>query len=120
MQINGFRSLTAALGAGHDPGIDGVEATTKMFWSEYHQEVMELALDILGMEGQILTGPPGEVFVPGYGSRRGREDYPLSVLQSLFFASRSETIWGGTAQIQRNIVGERILGLPPEPKGAAT
>jgi alkylation response protein AidB-like acyl-CoA dehydrogenase len=42
--------------------------------------------------------------------------YPASPLQSSFFFSRSETIWGGTAQIQRNIVGERFLGLPKEPR----
>jgi alkylation response protein AidB-like acyl-CoA dehydrogenase len=37
-------------------------------------------------------------------------------LQGSFFFSRSETIWGGTAEIQRNIIGERALGLPKEPK----
>jgi alkylation response protein AidB-like acyl-CoA dehydrogenase len=118
MEINGLRSLTAILGERKDPGVGALGATNKMFWSEYHQQVMELAMDILGMDGQILTGSLGEEFVPGYGRRRGRADYPVSTLQSSFFFSRSETIWGGTAQIQRNIVGERVLGLPKEPKPA--
>jgi alkylation response protein AidB-like acyl-CoA dehydrogenase len=47
---------------------------------------------------------------------RGRTDYPVSDTQASFFFSRSETIWGGTAEIQRNIIGERALGLPKEPK----
>ena len=105
--------MTAALGA-----------TNKMFWSEAHQETMLLAMDILGLEGQILLGqgsPDGKGTQDGQamllpGARRGRSDYPVSNLQSLFFFSRSETIWGGSAEIQRNIVGERVLGLPKEPK----
>ncbi|HSS11510.1 MAG TPA: acyl-CoA dehydrogenase family protein, partial [Acidimicrobiales bacterium] len=116
MQINGLRSLTAILGQRKDPGVTALGATNKMFWSEYHQEVLELAMGVLGMDGQILTGSLDEEFVPGYGRRRGRKDYPVSALQASFFFSRSETIWGGTAEIQRNIVGERVLGLPKEPK----
>ena len=103
MQIAGYRSLTAAVGGTNDGGVAALEATNKMFWSEYHQEVMDLAIDILGLAGQVLTGA-------------GTSDYPVSALQSSFFSAWSETIWGGTAQIQRNIVGERVLGLPREPR----
>ena len=119
MRINGLRSLTAVVQAKKDPGVAALGATNKMFWSEYHRDVMELAIDILGMDGQILTGTVDEEeSVPGYGVRPTNAHYPASVLQSSFFFSRSETIWGGTAQIQRNIVGERVLGLPKEPKPA--
>jgi hypothetical protein len=86
-----------------------------MFWSESHRRTMELAIDVLGMEGQVLTGAEsGDVVMAG--RQRGRADYPVSEIQASFFFSRSETIWGGAAEIQRNIVSERALGLPKEPK----
>ena len=117
MRIAGLRTLTAVVQEKKDLGVAALGATNKMFWSEYHQQVMELAIDILGMDGQILTGDPTiEEAVPGYGARRTSARYPSSTLQSGFFFSRSETIWGGTSQIQRNIVGERVLGLPKEPR----
>jgi alkylation response protein AidB-like acyl-CoA dehydrogenase len=122
MQINGYRTLTDALRGTNTTAALG--ATNKMFWSEAHQQTMLLALDILGPDGQVLLGQVGqdakgsqegqEMLLPG--ARRGRSDYPVNSLQSLFFFSRSETIWGGSAEIQRNIVGERVLGLPKEPK----
>ncbi|MGZ4707104.1 MAG: acyl-CoA dehydrogenase family protein [Acidimicrobiales bacterium] len=117
MRINGLRSLTSVVQNKKDLGVATLGATNKMFWSEYHQRVMNLAIDVLGPDGQVLTGDPTvEEAVPGYGARRTSEVYPSSALQSSFFFSRSETIWGGTSQIQRNIVGERVLGLPKEPK----
>lgn len=112
MEINGYRSLTDALNDTHNAAMLG--ACNKMFWSEMHRDMMELALDVMGMHAQILTGSgPSE---QGGPRQRGRADYPVSDVQASFFFSRSETIWGGTAEIQRNIIGERALGLPKEPK----
>ena len=115
MRINGLRTLADTLHGTKQAAALG--ALNKMTWSENHRDTMELAMDVLGMDGQILTGSASgsEEYVPGYGMRRGRADYPVSVLQASFFFSRSETIWGGAAEIQRNIVGERVLGLPKEP-----
>jgi alkylation response protein AidB-like acyl-CoA dehydrogenase len=119
MEINGYRSLTAVLNNSKDPGVAALGTSNKMFWSEYHQDVMRLAMDIRGMPGQILAGGEQEEFIPGYGRRPPTREYPADAMQSAFFFSRSETIWGGTAEIQRNIVGERILGLPKEPRVGA-
>jgi alkylation response protein AidB-like acyl-CoA dehydrogenase len=115
MRINGLRQFSNQVLGRKDPDMARLSALNKIFWSEYHQEVMELAIDVLGMDGQVLTGTDDEQMIPGVGRRRGTRDYPVSPLQAAFFFSRSETIWGGTAEIQRNIVGERVLGLPKEP-----
>jgi len=115
LRINGLRSLTATLNSTKDLGVAALGATNKMFWSEMHQAAMELALDIHGADGMLVDAGPESGSWPGTGRDRRREGYPVSPMMSAFFFSRSETIWGGTSQIQRNIVGERVLGLPKEP-----
>ena len=87
-----------------------------MFWSEMHQAAMELALDIYGPASMLIDDRPAERLVAGALRDKRRDGYPVSPMMSAFFFSRSETIWGGTSQIQRNIVGERVLGLPKEPR----
>ena len=116
LRINGLRSLTAAVSGVKDPGVLALGATNKMFWSEMHQRAMELALDIFGPEATLIDAGPLTGSWPGAMRDRRREGYPVSPMMSAFFFSRSETIWGGTSQIQRNIVGERVLGLPREPR----
>jgi alkylation response protein AidB-like acyl-CoA dehydrogenase len=116
LRINGLRTLSAQLAGTKDPSIAALGATNKMFWSEMHQQAMELALDIYGAASMLVETGPESGSWPGALRAERREGYPVSPMMSMYFFSRSETIWGGTSQIQRNIVGERVLGLPKEPK----
>jgi len=116
LKVNGLRNLTVAVSGKKDLGTIALGATNKMFWSEMHKAAMELALDIHGADAMLVdSGPPSGSW-PGAMREKRRNGYPVSGMMSAFFFSRSETIWGGTSQIQRNIVGERVLGLPKEPK----
>ena len=115
LRINGLRSLSATVSGAKDMGVIALGATNKMFWSEMHQAAMELALDIFGAPSMLVDAGPDTGSWPGALRDKRREGYPVSPMMSSFFFSRSETIWGGTSQIQRNIVGERVLGLPKEP-----
>ena len=72
-------------------------ATSKLFASAAHQRLGELAMDVQGPAAQILSSS-----LPG----------GLSAAQRIFLLSRAETIYGGTSEIQRNIISERVLGLP--------
>jgi alkylation response protein AidB-like acyl-CoA dehydrogenase len=116
LRVNGLRNLTAALTGSKDMGVIALGATNKMFWSEMHKAAMELALDIHGAHAMLVDVGPESGSWPGALRDKRREGYPVSPMVSSFFFSRSETIWGGTSQIQRNIVGERVLGLPREPQ----
>jgi alkylation response protein AidB-like acyl-CoA dehydrogenase len=115
LRFNGLRSLSATLSGTKDPSIGALGATNKMFWTEMHNEAMELALDVFGPSSMLIDTGPAAGSWPGALRDRRRPGYPVSPMISAFFFSRSETIWGGTSQIQRNIVGERVLGLPKEP-----
>jgi alkylation response protein AidB-like acyl-CoA dehydrogenase len=77
---------------------------TKLYWASWHRDLGELAMDVLGPEA--LLGD--QSVAPGSG-------YELTALQRLFLFTRSDTIYAGSNQIQRNIIGERALGLPKEP-----
>ena len=115
-RINGLRSLTVAVTGKKDPSVAALGATNKMWWSEMHQEAMELALDVHGAGAMLADCGPESGSWPGTMRATKTQGYTVSPMLSAFFFSRSETIWGGTSQIQRNIVGEKVLGLPKEPK----
>lgn len=102
MRANAYRTLTALTTAGADldeAGSGFHPSLNKLFWSEYHQWVTNLAVNLRGPEALVVG-----------------DGYRVTSQQFAFLFARSETIWGGTSQVQRNIVGERLLGLPKEPK----
>ncbi len=102
MKYNGMRMLTSLV----QTGVLGPESSIgKLYWSSWHRTLGERAMHVLGADGGIVEGTPGD------GSA-----YALSEFQRIFMFSRSETIYAGSSEIQRNIIGERVLGLPREPR----
>jgi alkylation response protein AidB-like acyl-CoA dehydrogenase len=110
MRYSGMRVLTRFL-QGHHPGPDG--AISKLYWSEYHREVTELAVDILGAAALAPTGRrPSSAF---QADDAGAPNSTWSWVGT-FLNARAGTIYAGSSQIQRNIIGEMVLGLPKEPR----
>ncbi len=73
---------------------------SKLYWSNWHRDFGELALDLLGPEANILEAGP----------------YEMTRTQKWAYFARADTIYAGSNEIQRNIIGERGLGLPKEPR----
>jgi alkylation response protein AidB-like acyl-CoA dehydrogenase len=94
--LQAMRSYALATMDVEQPGQDSV---SKLLWANWHRELGEIAMDVQGMAG--LTLPGGE----------------FDEWQRLYLFSRSDTIYGGSNEIQRNIIAERVLGLPREAKG---
>ncbi|PJN33710.1 acyl-CoA dehydrogenase [Streptomyces sp. CB02959] len=82
-------------------GAPGPEASIgKIYWATWHRELGELAMDVCGAGGMLAAGEP----------------YDLDDWQRLFLFSRADTLYAGSNEIQRNIIAERVLGLPKEAK----
>ena len=96
MRYQGLAEFSDAV-AGRAPGPRA--SISKMFWSEYSQRFLDRLANLRGPHAMLLPDQPADSYEP--------DDWTLALLRS-----RSSTIWGGTAEIQRNIVGERVLGLP--------
>ena len=110
MRFLGMRTLTQFL-QGHQPGPDA--AIGKLFWSEYHKVVTELAMDMMGADAMVPTGrPPSSAFgADDAGAPNSTNSWAMT-----FLNARAGTIYAGSSQVQRNIVGEMVLGLPKEPR----
>jgi alkylation response protein AidB-like acyl-CoA dehydrogenase len=97
MRITAQSTLGPPPDPGARPGIaPGTEASiAKLLWAPWHQRLGELAVDVAG--ASATQAGPG---------------YDLSDAQRLFLQTRADTIYGGSSEIQRNIIAERGLGLP--------
>jgi alkylation response protein AidB-like acyl-CoA dehydrogenase len=104
MKYNGMRMLTNLVRR----GTLGPEASIgKLFWTTWHRDFGEVAMDVLGADAMQIASATDGV-------------YDLDEVHQIFMASRAETIYAGSSEIQRNIIGERVLGLPREPKQQMT
>ncbi len=97
MRYGAMRMLSGS-GTG---AIDGAALTYKIQWSTWRRDLGELAMDVLGQAGEIAGG----------------DTYEWGMLPNLYLFGRADTIYGGTNQIQRNLIAERGLGMPREPRG---
>lgn len=97
MRLNQYRNLATLL-KGEMPGPEG--SIGKIFWSELNQRMQETALEIMGPYSQLSKGS------------KLAKDHGKWVFD--FLRARGNTIEGGTTEIQKNIIGERVLGLPKD------
>jgi alkylation response protein AidB-like acyl-CoA dehydrogenase len=110
MRYLGLRLVTGAV-KGYQQGPES--SLNKLLWSEYHKVLTELALDIIGAEA---TTPSGRDAASGVGPDDVGSPFSTAAWVTNFMGARPGTIYSGTSEIQRNIVGERVLGLPREPR----
>ncbi|MFF5143150.1 acyl-CoA dehydrogenase family protein [Streptomyces sp. NPDC013157] len=100
MRWNALRTL------GNSAAEPGAPSVAKLLWGGWHQRLGELAVLVRGAAASV--GPAGW---------SAAAPYELDAAQHLFLFSRADTVYGGSDQVQRTIIAERVLGLPREPKG---
>jgi len=100
LRIQRYHALRTLSGADDGAELPPASTISKIFWANWHRDLGKLAMDVMGPEAELAEGAP----------------YDLNGLQRMFLFTRSDTIYAGSNQIQRNIMSERVLGLPREPR----
>jgi alkylation response protein AidB-like acyl-CoA dehydrogenase len=96
LEIQRYNALRTLSDSGD--AANGAAMVTKLHWATWHRDLGKLALDVLGPEAEIAEDFP----------------YALTRLQRMALFVRSDTLYGGSNQVQRNIISERALGMPRE------
>jgi alkylation response protein AidB-like acyl-CoA dehydrogenase len=110
MRYLGMRTLSSSL-KGHQPGPES--SIVKLLWSEHHKRLTELALDVIGPDAMV---PSGRDAANAINTDEPGSPFSTKAWVTTFLGARPGTIYAGSSEVQRNIVGERILGLPKEPR----
>jgi alkylation response protein AidB-like acyl-CoA dehydrogenase len=110
MRYLGYRILTGVLTTG---SIGPESSISKVQWSEYHRDVTRLAIEVLGARAMVLEGRPP---VRGYRADDPGAPNTTASWVGALYNGVADTIYAGTSEIQRNILAERVLGLPREPE----
>jgi acyl-CoA dehydrogenase len=107
LRYNQLRMLTALVA----DAVPGPEMSIgKLYWASWHRRLGELGMRVRGTSAMVGIDATAPLEDPlGIG-------YRLDLLQRTFLYSRAHTIYGGSNQVQRNVIGERVLGLPREPR----
>ena len=100
MRVNALRGLSAVTAGSYSAAGGGAASIAKLVWAGWHRRLGELAMQVAGADGLSARGAA----------------YDLDPHQRLFLFSRADTIYGGSDEVQRTILAERVLGLPREPR----
>ena len=100
MRVNALRGLSAVTAGSDSAAGGGAASIAKLVWAGWHRRLGELAMQVAGADGLTARGAA----------------YDLDPHQRLFLFSRADTIYGGSDEVQRTILAERVLGLPREPR----
>jgi alkylation response protein AidB-like acyl-CoA dehydrogenase len=98
LEIIRYTNLRLITGLMQSGTLGPESSVSKLQWAQWHRDLGELEMQLLGLASDIVGA-----------------DYELDEFQKSFLNSRAETIYGGAVEIQRTIVGERVLGLAKEP-----
>lgn len=110
MRLLGGRILTGVLRS----GTVGPEASvSKLYWSEYHRDLTRLALDVLGADATTISG---RLPLRAYRADDPGASNTTGSWVGAFYNAVAGTIYAGTSEVQRNILGDTVLGLPREPR----
>lgn len=102
IRANALRGLSSVATGEDSAAGGGAGSIFKLVWANWHRRLGEVAMQVSGPAGLLTRGP----------------GYELDEWQRLFLFSRADTIYGGSDEVQKNILAERVLGLPREPRGA--